>query len=186
MRKDQVRGSNGNFGTMPTSARPGSRMAEDDRLIDRIEFRVTTHDSRRLGILFHHHRTEFGWQLPTDMYRELQMASLAEYEDRAKNPTPQMIALRRRHDELERMQAQALRHVDFEQETEQVDQAIDVTMRAGDLGAVRKMLADYKNETKLMADQAIKARREMEFDKRWARLFESLNRGASLTQFEED
>ena len=171
---------------MPLSDRPGARKTDDDRLIDRIEFRITTRDDRRLQIMFHQHRSEFGWQVPSDMYRELLLGSLIEYEGKIKNPSPEMMRMRRRSEELSRMQAEAFKHVDLDATIEQIDRDIDITMRAGDLAGVRRMLKEYRQKTQDEDDPMIRVRREMEYDKRWRRLDESINRGVSLSRFEED
>jgi hypothetical protein len=185
MRSDQQRTASGKFGPAPVTSR-GARLTENQGLEVQKKFRITIMDDRRLNMLFYNNKKQFGWGVPADAMRDMLRYAISEFTQRAEHPTQEMITLQRRFDELERMRSLAVRHVDFEQETEQVDRFVEVTMRAGDLSAVRSILADYQNETKGMKDLAIKGRREMEFDKRWSRLYEGLNRGVSLTKFEED
>jgi hypothetical protein len=177
MEAEQNRKPDGKFGAR-SSGRHSA--ADGERMVDIVKFRVTTQVSRHLGIMFHQHREEFGWQVPSDMYRELLSNSLTEYDGKIKKPSPEMLEMKRRHEELDRMQAKAMRHADFDTEMEKIDRYVDMTMRAGDLDAVRSMLADFRMVTRLTTDAAIKGRREMEYDRRWKRLDEGINRNASF------
>jgi hypothetical protein len=185
MRKDQGNTKQG-FGTVPMSDKPGARMLDQDRLVDRIEFRVTSRDDRRLNIMFHQHRQDFGWQVPSDMYRELMIGNLADYEAKVKKPSPEMMRMRRRSLELQRSQSEAFKHRDLDAAIEQIDTDIELTFRAGDLAGVRRILAEFKEQTKAEDDPAVKIRREVEYDKRWSRIDESINRGVSLVNFVDE
>lgn len=169
----------GQFARSPVG-KPGGRRTEEDKLTAQVKFRTTPSHERRTLVLFHDHRKEFNWQVPSDMYREMSEFSTSHFEGLAKNPSPEMLANKRREEMLNKISNRAYRHASFEREIDAVESAINVNWRAGDLYAVRQTLDEYLDETKQTEDGAIKQRREMEFEKRWSRMFEGLNRNVSL------
>lgn len=184
--RPQDRNGSGKFKSSPL--RPDGRMIEEDRLAELCAFRVTNRDWRRLMVLFQVHRAQFGWQVHADMFRSMLLIGLGSCEEKIKNPTPEMEDLKNQHEELEQAAHMAMRHTNLDAAIKQVDEDINTAMRAGDLGAVRMILDAFKERTKaIKRDYAIRARRELEFERLWGKLYDSI-RPASLRQFvnEED
>jgi hypothetical protein len=172
------RSRTGQFEGTSTSTR--ARASEDERLVDRVEFRVTSLDWRRLMILFQHHRQQFACEIQSDIFRHVMKKGLAATEDEVRNPTDEAIDLRMQSEGMELARKASRRHVMLDSILERIEEDVHTLMHAGDLFAIRKMLIDFKKDTSKINDAAIRARREMEFDKRWGSLFESLNRNAKL------
>ena len=180
MRSDQKRWGNGQFGTIPTEGQGPETSNGNEKLSVQKKFRITEEDDRRLNMLFYNNKKQWGWGLPSDTMRELLRFAISEYTKKAKDPTAEMLVMQRRYEELEKIQALARRHLDFDREIDQVEQCITTSWRAGDLRAVKEMLDEYLKETRICRDAAIRDRREVEFDKRWGRMYEGLNRNARL------
>jgi hypothetical protein len=163
-----------------------ARAKEDDRLVDRVEFRVTSLDWRRLMILFQHHRQQFACEIQSDIFRYVMRKGLASTEDEVRHPTDEGQDLRMQSEGMEMAMKAARRHTMLDTLLERAEEDIHLLMKAGDLGAIRNMLIDFKAQTRKVKDHAIRGRREMEFDKRWGSMFDSLNRSARLPTGEED
>lgn len=161
---------------------------EDKRLLDLVEFRVTALDWRRLMILFEHHRLQFNCELKSDMFRYVMRRGLSATEGEVHNPSDEMEDLRLQSDGVERAASSARRHTVLDMMLNRIDEDVHLLMQAGDLGAIRSVLLDFKKQTGSIKDSVIRARRGIEFDRRWGRLYEGLNRNASLDprSFEED
>lgn len=164
------------------------RNGQDGEHLERIvQFRISSQEYRMADILFSQHRKQFAWQTMSDMYRAMLKVGLKDIAKLVKEPTPAMLDAIRNHQELERVASMARRHTDLDCLLDQMDRDLDLTVRAGDLGAVRVMLEEFRKNTKeIKHDHMIRARREVEFDKRWGRLYESLNRGANLSFADSD
>jgi len=169
-----------------TNADVPVRHRDDDKLTEDFHVRISSLDMRRIEKLFQRYRDTFAWEIKSDQYRDIMKIGITHYEDRVKNPDEEMLSMRRMADTLDTVENLASRHARLDRAVSYVEDEIQTLVRNGDLGAVRTALAKFRDETKKSGDAVIKARREMEFDKRWGRLWEGLNRGASLTQFEDD
>ena len=153
---------------------------EDDRLIDRVEFRVTSRDWRQLQIMYSQHRQEFGWEIPSDMYRDMLLIGLSEAASQVKNPTSEMVMLRQQAAEIVIYQSGALKHARVNDVFSTLSSCINSAFESGDLAEVRRMLAEFKEQTESTADLIVKQRRVAEFESRYGNLWESLNRPALL------
>lgn len=180
MRDDQRRSEGGQFGMM------GGRGQDEERLEYPIGCKVSSREVRMYSILFDQHRKQFGWQTMSDMYRTLLGDGYKEVVVRVKNPSKEMLRNKRRADELEKIQSEANKHRELTGTIEKVDRDIDETFRGGDLAGVRRILLEFRANTEIEDDPALKNRRRSEYEKRWQRMDESLNRGASLIDMEDE
>lgn len=162
------------------------RRKDDDKLTEELHVRISSLDMRRIQKLFQRNRDAFAWEIKSDQYRDIIKVGIAHYEDRVKNPDEDMLSLRRMADTLDMVEGLAARHERLNRAVSYVEDEVQALLRNGDLSAIRAALAKFRDETRQTKDTVIKARRETEFDARWGRLYESLNRGASLSKFEED
>lgn len=161
--------------------REGQFHAEsDERLEYPIGCKVSTRELRTYSILFDQHRKMFGWQTMSDMYRALLKAGLQNMVKMVKNPARDLITQMEQSEERDKARNEAMRHRELEELFEGLDESVNTLTRAGDLGAIRELLSDFQSRTKRMTDRALKYRRDMEFDRRWGRLWVELNRGAKL------
>lgn len=139
------------------------------------KFRIDESTARRGSILFQHHFKEMSWQTLSDMDRNIYMVGIAAIESKIKNPTKEMLAAKRRAEALEEVESQVRRHTEFEQESAMFQGGIEVANRAGDLFAVRKILEEYQALIAEIDDPAIRVRREVEFESRFRRHWDSVN-----------
>ena len=169
MRYDQTRNREGQF------------YAEtDERLEYPIGCKVSTRELRMYTVLFDQHRKMFGWQTMSDMYRALLKEGLQVKTKLIKNPARDLITQMEQSEERDKARNEAMRHRELEELFDGLDESVSTLTKAGDLGAVRELLSEFQSRTKRMTDRALKYRRDMEFDRRWGRLWEELNRGARL------
>lgn len=166
----------------------GQFSGEGERNEFAIGCKVTASELRMYTILFDQHRRQFSWQTMSDMYRALLKDGIAEKKKLLKNPSRDMITQMEQAEEIEKFTNEAIRHRQLEDLFSGMDESIAALTRAGDLGAVREILRSYQVRTKRMTDRVLKYRRDMEFDRRWGRLWIELNRGVSLNpkDFEEE
>lgn len=154
---------------------------QDGEHLERIvQFRISSSEYRISDIMFSQHRGQFGWQTMSDMYRHFLKSGLNEVSKLIKKPSRDMITQIEQSNEIDKLTSEALRHRQLETLFNSLDDSIAILTRAGDLGAVREILGDFQKRSKRMTDKALKYRRDMEFDRRWGRLWEELNRGVSL------
>lgn len=151
---------------------------------ERLEFpvscKVSTRELRMYGIMFDQNRKQFGWQTVSDMYRAMLASGYVGLVAKVKNPTADMKRMARQMEELERIDAEAVKHRNLDRIMEKVHRDIDDTIQTGDLASVRRMLSELVAKTKAEDDPALRQRRKVEFDKRYGNLWVSLNRGISL------
>lgn len=163
-----------------TNAELPVRRKDDDKLTEEFHVRISSLDMRRIEKLFQRYRDMFAWEIKSDQCRDIIKAGIISYEDRTKSPDEEMLSMRRMADTLDMVEGLAARHARLDRAVAYVEDEIQTLVRNGDLNAVRMCLCQFRDETKKSKDIIIKARRETEFDVRWGRLWEGLNRNAKL------
>ncbi len=164
----------------------GAFTADGERHEYAIGCKVTSNELRQYSILFDQHRKSFGWQTMSDMYRDLLKEGMRNTAKKIKNPSRDMTTMMELTEELDRAVHESRRHRRLDEVFTTIEESVSALMRAGDLGAIRELLGEFKERNKRITDRALKYKREMEFDSRWGRLWKELNAGASLTKFEEE
>lgn len=179
VRRDQdTRDDAGKYGK--SRARPYGRLTDDEALDNLVQCRVTNRELRVLAILFDQHRAEFGWQTKSDMMRELMGLGMIQASLKLKKRDPELTARLEQFKELNKSASRAMRHTELDQALNQMEKDVVTLTRAGDLWAVRENLREFQLCTKRIPDKVIQTRREDEFERRWGRMLEELERGHSL------
>jgi hypothetical protein len=179
VRRDQdKRDDTGQYSKSGT--RPYARLTDDEALDNLVQCRVTNRELRLLMILFDQHRAQFGWQTKSDMMRELMGMGMIQASLKLKKKDPELTARLEQFKELNESAKRAMRHTELDQALEQLEKDVVTLTRAGDLWAVRENLREFQQRTDRIPDKVIQARREDEFERRWGRMLEELERGHSL------
>lgn len=183
MRHDQGRDRDGRFDTTESN----HRMFEEERLEYPVGCKVTGRELRMYSVLFDQHRKIFGWQTMSDMYRDLLRDGFKVAGKMVVNPDPELVQMAMETDQMERAQRAAQRHVHHEKAVDFTAERLEVLKRNNDYGQIRALLQDFWDKTKALKDPVIRGRRRDEFERRgWDKQLKELNKGVSMSEFEDD
>jgi hypothetical protein len=181
MRRDQEREESGRFGHREDSS------PWEEKLENLVACKVTASEAREMAIMFDQHRRMFNWQTQSDLMREALRSGLRTLTKTIAKPDPELAQLISEGEQVEAATKAARRHAHHERTSNMIADAIRDLEIVRDFGQIRKILKAYLEVTKNTKDPVFRRRRIEEIEKRgWDRQLKDLDKGVSLTDFDDD
>jgi len=178
MPRDDRRDDSGKFAHITGSYRVP--YFSNEPLEKHIEYKTSTVDMRELDIMFDQHRKLFGWSTKSDLYREQGYLGKKMIIEAIADPDPELLELFQQEEEMLKIVKRLRRHQHVERVIREMDETIRELEARRDYGAIRRALTDIKALIKDTKDAVLHQAMQQEFDNRWERLWQDLNRGARL------